>query len=54
MPPMPLDAEAPPDLRHALDRQRRGFRLHGAAFELGGRGNGAIEQIEIGELARQQ
>ena len=54
MPPMPVEADAPPDLRHALDRERRGFRLDGAAFELGGRGHRAIEQIEIGELARQQ
>ena len=41
-------------LGHALDRKARSFGLAGAAFEFGGRGNFAVEQIEIGELARQQ
>ena len=39
---------------HALDRKARGFGFAGAAFEFGRRGNFAVEQIEIGELARQQ
>ena len=39
---------------HALDRKARRFRLAGAALEFGRRGNFAVEQIEIGELARQQ
>ena len=38
----------------ALDRECRGFGFAGAAFELGGRGNFCVEQIEIGEVARQQ
>ena len=39
---------------HALDGEACGFGLAGAALELGRRGNFAVEQIEIGELARQQ
>ena len=54
MPPIPLEAEAPLDLVTPLTAQGRGFGLAGAAFQLGRRGNGPVEQIEIGELTRQQ
>ena len=54
MPPMPVEADAPPDLVTPLHRKARGLGLKGAALEFGGRGNFAVEQIEIGELARQQ
>ncbi len=51
---MPLEAEAPPDLRHALDREASRFGFAGAALQFGRGRDFAIEQIEIGELARQQ
>ena len=54
MPPMPLEADAPPDLVTPLTASARGFGFAGAALEFGRRGNLAVEQIEIGELARQQ
>ena len=54
MPPMPLEADALPDLVTPLTARRRGFRLAGAALEFAGGRDIAIEQIEIGELARQQ
>ena len=54
MPPMPVEADAPPDCVTPLTASAAASASHGAAFELGGRGNRAIEQIEIGELARQQ
>ncbi len=38
----------------ALDRERRGLGLQSAAFELRCRRNVAVEQIEIGQIARQQ
>jgi hypothetical protein len=38
----------------ALDGERGRFRFTGAAFELRCRGHLGIEQIEIGEIARQQ
>ena len=54
MPPIPLEADAPPDLLTPLTAMACGFGLAGAALQLGRRGNFAVEQIEIGELARQQ
>ena len=41
-------------LGDALDRERRRLPPRGAALELRGRGDLGIEQIEIGEIARQQ
>ena len=54
MPPMPARGGRAAGFGHALDRKARGFGFAGAALEFGRRGNFAIEQIEIGELARQQ
>ena len=41
-------------LGDALDRERRGFGFAGAAFEFRRRRHLGVEQIEIGEIARQQ
>ena len=41
MPPMPVEADAPPDLVTPLHRQRGGFRLMGAALEFRRRRHGA-------------
>ena len=54
MPPMPLEADAPPDFVTPLTASPAASASTGAALEFGGRGNCAIEQIEIGEFARQQ
>ena len=54
MPPIPVEADAPPDLVTPLTASAGGFGLTGAAFELRCRRHLGIEQIEIGEIARQQ
>ena len=54
MPPIPVEAERAARFGHALDREAGGFGFAGAAFEFRGRGDLRIEQIEIGEIARQQ
>ena len=54
MPPMPAEADAPPDLVTPLTREPRGFGFLGAPLQLRSRGNVGIEQIELGEIARQQ
>ncbi|MGY4482786.1 hypothetical protein ACVWWR_001977 [Bradyrhizobium sp. LM3.2] len=54
MPPMPAEAEAPPDFGHALHAERRGFGFERAALQLRGCGYVGVEQIEIGEVAREQ
>ena len=55
MPPMPAEADAPPDLRDALDRKARGFGFAARGARVrDGRRDLRIEQIEIGEIARQQ
>ena len=54
MPPIPVEADAPPDLVTPLTASAGGFGFAGAAFEFGGRRDLGIEQIEIGEIARQQ
>ena len=54
MPPMPAEAEAPPDLVTPFTASAGGLGFERAALELGGRGHVGIEQIEIGEVAREQ
>ena len=54
MPPMPLEADAPPDLVTPLTARPAASASQARRSSSAGRGNFAIEQIEIGELARQQ
>ena len=44
----------PAGFADALDRERGRFGFAGAAFKFGCRGDLGIEQIEVGEIARQQ
>ena len=54
MPPIPLEADAPPDFVTPLTARPAASASQARRSQFGGRGNRAIEQIEIGELARQQ
>ncbi len=54
MPPIPVEADAPPDLVTPLTASAGRFRFAGAALKLRGRRDLRIQQIEIGEIARQQ
>ena len=54
MPPMPLEADAPPDLVTPLTARPAASASQARRSSSDGRGNFAVEQIEIGELARQQ
>ena len=49
---MPAEADAPPDLVTALDRQPRGLGALGALFQNGDRGQIGIEQIEVRKFSR--
>ena len=54
MPPMPAEAEAPPDLLTPLDAECGFFRLARAPFQQVDAGHVGIEQIEIGKFAGEQ
>ena len=54
MPPIPVEADAPPDLVTPLTASAGRFGFTGAAFKLRRRRDLGVEQIEIGEIARQQ
>ncbi len=54
MPPMPAEAEAPPDLVMPADAEPGRFGLPRALFQHVDRGHVGIEQIEIGKGLRQQ
>ena len=54
MPPIPVEADAPPDLVTPCTASAAASASMGAALEFCRRRHRAVEQIEIGEIAREQ
>ena len=54
MPPMPVEADAPPDLVTPLTASAAASASQARRSSSDGRRNVAVEQIEIGQIARQQ